>query len=115
MPLILASQEAEIRRIVVQGQPQHCETLSQKYLTQNRTGRVVEVIECLPSKHEALNSNPSTKKKKSPIHCLPTALWAKDQTFNNWAYVIHMYEVQILTNKREACHSSRSMTSFASV
>jgi hypothetical protein len=36
MPVILATQEAEIRRIVVQSQPGKivCETLSQKYLTQ---------------------------------------------------------------------------------
>jgi hypothetical protein len=35
MPVILATQEAEIRRIVVQSQPQtNSETLSQKYPTQ---------------------------------------------------------------------------------
>jgi hypothetical protein len=36
MPIILAAQEAEIRRIVVQSQLGQivCETLSQKYLTQ---------------------------------------------------------------------------------
>jgi hypothetical protein len=35
MPVILATQEAEIRRIKVQSQPQQivCETLSQKYPT----------------------------------------------------------------------------------
>jgi hypothetical protein len=36
-----------------------------------RSGRVAQVIECLPSKHEALSSNPSaTKKKKTkPKKC----------------------------------------------
>jgi hypothetical protein len=38
-----------------------CETLSQKNPTQNRTGRVAQG---LPSKHEALNSNPNTTKSK---------------------------------------------------
>jgi hypothetical protein len=28
------------------------------------TGRVVQVVECLPSKHEALSSNPNTAKTK---------------------------------------------------
>jgi hypothetical protein len=38
MPIILATQEAEIRRITVQSQPGQvvCETLSQKYLTEKR-------------------------------------------------------------------------------
>jgi hypothetical protein len=36
MPIILATQEAEIRRIMVQCQPRQiaCETIAQKYLTQ---------------------------------------------------------------------------------
>jgi hypothetical protein len=36
MPVILAAQEAEIRRIIVQSQPGQivCETLSQKYFSQ---------------------------------------------------------------------------------
>jgi hypothetical protein len=37
------------------------ETLSQKYLTKKKAGRVVE---CLLSKCEALSSNPNTTKKK---------------------------------------------------
>jgi hypothetical protein len=36
-----------------------CETLSGKYLTQN-AGRVAQVVKHLPSKCEALSSNPST-------------------------------------------------------
>jgi hypothetical protein len=42
-PVTLATQEAEIRRIMVQSQPQanSCKTLSQKYSKQKRTGREV--------------------------------------------------------------------------
>jgi hypothetical protein len=29
-----------------------------------RTGRVAQVVECLPSKHKALSANPCTTKKK---------------------------------------------------
>jgi hypothetical protein len=69
-PVILASQEAEIRRIVVQGPPRQIvqETLSQKYSTQKKAGGVAQVVECLPNKCEAVISNPSParrKKKKS--------------------------------------------------
>jgi hypothetical protein len=35
-----------------------------KYPTQNRVGRVVQVVECLPSNCEVLSSNLSTAKKK---------------------------------------------------
>jgi hypothetical protein len=47
MPVILATQEAEIRRIVVISQPRQivCETLSQKYPTQNRAGGVTQAVE----------------------------------------------------------------------
>jgi hypothetical protein len=67
MPVILASQEAEIRRITVQSQPKQIvhETLSWKYPTTKRPGKVDQVIECLPSKCEALSSNSSTAKKKN--------------------------------------------------
>jgi hypothetical protein len=40
----------------------------EKNPSQKRTDRAAQVVECLPSKHEALNSNPSpihTQKKKS--------------------------------------------------
>jgi hypothetical protein len=42
IPTILATQEAEIRKIVVQSQPGQIihEILSRKYLTQNRAGGV---------------------------------------------------------------------------
>jgi hypothetical protein len=40
------------------------ETLSQKYLAPERTDGVVQMVGHLPSKHEALNSNPRAAKKK---------------------------------------------------
>jgi hypothetical protein len=57
MPIILATREAEIRRIVVQSQPWEIvyETLNQEYPTQKWVGGVAEVVELLPSKCEALN------------------------------------------------------------
>jgi hypothetical protein len=66
MPVILATQEAEIRRITVQSYPRQTvhENLSQKYLTQKRADRVTQVVEYLHSKCEALISNSSVTKKK---------------------------------------------------
>jgi hypothetical protein len=45
-PVILATQEAEIRRIVVQGQPKQRvpNTLSQKHPTERRAGGVAQGI-----------------------------------------------------------------------
>jgi hypothetical protein len=62
---ILGIQEAEIRRIKVQSQPGQTvhETLSLNYPTLKGLGEWLK-WECLPSKHEALSSNPSTSKKK---------------------------------------------------
>jgi hypothetical protein len=67
MPVILAAQEAEIRRIVVQSQPRQIvhETLSQKYSSQNRAGGVAQVVEHLLRKHEALSAK--GKKKQQGI------------------------------------------------
>jgi hypothetical protein len=39
-------------------------TLSQKYPTQEKASRVVQVVEHLPSKHEVLSSNTCIAKKK---------------------------------------------------
>jgi hypothetical protein len=49
-PVILATPEAEIRRIVVQSQPQQivCETLTQKYTIHQRAGGLAQVVELLP-------------------------------------------------------------------
>jgi hypothetical protein len=65
-PVILATQEAEIRRIAVWSQPRQivCETMSWKNPSQKRAGGVTQVVEHLPSNGEALSSNPSTIKKK---------------------------------------------------
>jgi hypothetical protein len=65
-PVTLATQEAEIRRIMVQRQPGQIvrETLSQKYPSQKSAGAVAHVILLLPSKHEALSSNFSTTKRQ---------------------------------------------------
>jgi hypothetical protein len=92
-PVILATQEAEIRRIAVRRQPWQTvhETLSQKSFiqkkraggvaqgvgpefkpqyrkepknpTQNRSGLATQVVECLRSEHEALSSNLGMAKK----------------------------------------------------
>jgi hypothetical protein len=47
------------------GQPRQivCKTLSQKYPIRKRDGGVVQVVECLHSKYEALSTNFSTTKK----------------------------------------------------
>jgi hypothetical protein len=72
MPGILASQEAEIIRIAVQGHPDHglrpagqmvLETLSQKY-PPKRANKVTQVVAHLPRKCEALSSIPTTVKKQ---------------------------------------------------
>jgi hypothetical protein len=66
-PIILATQEAQIRRITVQGQSTQIvhETLSLKYPTQKSAGGVAQVVECLLCKHIVLSSNSSITKKKS--------------------------------------------------
>jgi hypothetical protein len=61
-PVMLAIWKAEIRRIMARSQLRQVflETLSQKHLTQNKAGRVAQVVEHLPSGCEVLSSNPST-------------------------------------------------------
>jgi hypothetical protein len=70
MPVILDTQEAEIRRVAVWSQPGQTVhgTLYQKYPTQKRASEVIEGVECLPSKCEVLSSNPE-QPKKNPIEC----------------------------------------------
>jgi hypothetical protein len=66
-PVILASREAEIRRIEVQSQHQvnsSQDPILKKPNTKNRAGGVAQVVVYLPSKCEALSSNPSIRKKK---------------------------------------------------
>jgi hypothetical protein len=59
--LILATQEADIRRIAVQSQPRQivCKTLSRKTLSQKGGGGMVEWF-----KVKALSSSPRTSKTK---------------------------------------------------
>jgi hypothetical protein len=59
-PVILASQEAEFRRITVRSQPGQIvhELLSQKYPIQKRADGVAQVVEHLPGKCESLSSSP---------------------------------------------------------
>jgi hypothetical protein len=66
MPVILATQEAEIRRIVVPSQFRQIvyDTLSQTNPSQKKADGVAQAVECLPSKHEAVSSNPRAAKKK---------------------------------------------------
>jgi hypothetical protein len=66
--VILATQEAVIRAMEVRGQPGQIvgETLSQKYPTQKRAGRVAQIIDCPSIYPEALNSNPSTTNTRPP-------------------------------------------------
>jgi hypothetical protein len=68
-PVILATQEAEVRKIEFQNQPRQTvlKTLSQKKKKKNSTNRangVTQVVEHPPSKCEVLSSNPTIKKKK---------------------------------------------------
>jgi hypothetical protein len=39
------------------------DSISGKPITKKRAGGVVQVVECLPSKYEALSLNPNTTKK----------------------------------------------------
>jgi hypothetical protein len=51
MFVILATQKAEIKRIMVRSQPWQMvhKTLPQKYPTKKRTGGLVQVVEYLPA------------------------------------------------------------------
>jgi hypothetical protein len=66
MSLNPATQEAEIRRTVVRGQPRQIvrEPLSRENTSQKVAGGVAQGVEHLPSKCEALSANPCTTKKK---------------------------------------------------
>jgi hypothetical protein len=65
-PVILTTGEAEFTRIEIPGQSRKIvlKTLSSKYPTQKRAGRVAQVVEHLLSKCEALSSNSTTTEKK---------------------------------------------------
>jgi hypothetical protein len=84
MPVILTTQEPEVRISTVQSQPGQIihETLFfKKNPTQKRASGEVQAVEHLPRQHEALSSNPSTPKPKhqkkkfnSHIRLMPTTL-----------------------------------------
>jgi hypothetical protein len=92
-PVILATEEAEIRRIMVQSQPRQIvsETLSQKYPTQGLT--VAQGVECLSSKYEALkkktqqtsqgqmseNESVGTLKRNPAWRSVYVCVWEGDQ------------------------------------
>jgi hypothetical protein len=59
MPVVLATWGPEIRRSEVRGQLGQIvhNTLSQKYPTHKRTGKVAQVVECLSSKYKFPSSN----------------------------------------------------------
>jgi hypothetical protein len=67
-PVILATEKAEIRKISVRSQPQQIirDPISKKkkIIKSKSTGRGAQMVKCLPSKCEALGSNPNTAKKK---------------------------------------------------
>jgi hypothetical protein len=69
MPVTLATWEAETRRIAVRGQPGQtvCKSLSEKDPTQEKAGRMTQVVERvpLPSRREVLSSNSSTSQNKT--------------------------------------------------
>jgi hypothetical protein len=72
MPVILATEEAEIRRIVVQSQPQVNSSgdlilknpITKKRRRKCRAGEVAQVVRVPVSKCKTLSSNFSAKKKK---------------------------------------------------
>jgi hypothetical protein len=48
-----------------------------KKKSQKRAGGVVQEIECLPSKHKTLSSNPRTKNKQTKTPCAPPFNWSR--------------------------------------
>jgi hypothetical protein len=65
-PIILATQEAEIKRLLIRSQPGKivCETLSQQYPTLKRDGRLAQVVEPLLSRQFSVQTHSTTKTKK---------------------------------------------------
>jgi hypothetical protein len=102
MAIILATQEAQIRRIAVQSQAGKIvhKTLFQKYPTQTKPGGVAQGIKQLPSKREALSLNSSTAKTKhqhrNSFHrgeVMPSKKWMRG--FENKSVRATMYTVNL--------------------
>jgi hypothetical protein len=66
IPVILATQEAEIKRITAQGQPRQIvwKTLYQNTQHKKRAGGVAQVVERPPDNREAPSSNSRTVELK---------------------------------------------------
>jgi hypothetical protein len=72
VPVVLATQEAEIRKIIVQSQSWQVAQAEPilKIPTQKKAGGVGQVVEHLPSKCETLSSNSSNcQKEKNVAQC----------------------------------------------
>jgi hypothetical protein len=71
------------------------ETLSWKYPTQKRAGRVAQVVEHLPSKREAAEFKPhyhpkkKVRKKKCTLLILLSILWA-GKWYDVWSLFSHL-------------------------
>jgi hypothetical protein len=64
IPIILATQKAEVTGIEIWSQPR--QIVMRLYLKNTQHKKIVGgLLECLLSKHAALSSNPSAEKKKS--------------------------------------------------
>jgi hypothetical protein len=75
MPVILVTQEAEIWKIMIQGQPGQIfhETLSQKYSTPKRAGGVAQQVEQTPEfkPQHCTKKQQNKNKPKNQYHPLP--------------------------------------------
>jgi hypothetical protein len=92
MPVILATLEAEIRRIMVRSQPRQivCETLSRKTLHKNSAGRVAQ--------GEGLEFKPQYCKNKTKQN--QQKMWTSER------FGFEVSQGPISTNKSWACLSS---------
>jgi hypothetical protein len=90
MAIILATQETEIRRIMVQSQPRQidCETLSQKYPSQERAGGVAQGDGALSS-----SSSTAKKKKKLPKHIIKLERKGSISHFVRYFFLLQPYQL----------------------
>jgi hypothetical protein len=90
---MLATQVAEIRSIAIRSQPQanSMEGPMLKISYTKKAGGVIHVVECLPSKSEALSSNPSTVKTNG----VPFYILIK--------YIIHIFFIHLSACEHLGC------------